>query len=171
MIIRPLCADDLHPDLFSDFRHEQHWTRQWISTESGWQLQPVSRSRHWDAEKRRWLPRYLQEQLDRGGQVFGAFSGGRLVGFTAVDGTVISSYAALSMLFVEDDRKRQGIGRALLTQAAAAAKTLGAKKLFIPAIPSRETVAFYFASGCRDAQVIIPDFLDTDEDRCLELPL
>ena len=58
-----------------------------------------------------------------------------------------------------------------LSKAAAAAKTLGAKKLFIPAIPSRETVAFYFASGCRDAQVIIPDFLDTDEDRCLERPL
>ena len=47
MIIRPLCADDLHPDLFSDFRHEQHWIRQWISTKSGWQLPSYWRFTIW----------------------------------------------------------------------------------------------------------------------------
>ena len=56
-------------------------------------------------------------------------------------------------------------------QAAAAAKELGATKLFIPAIPSEATVAFYFAMGCVDAQTIIPQFLDTDKDRLLELTL
>ena len=171
MIIRSLSLVDLKSTLLADFRHEQHWSQQWVSTPDGWLLQSVSGTRSWDADKRRWLPDYLAEHLTRDGKVFGAFSADRLVGFAAVDGNIIDGYAPLTMLFVEDDCKRQGIGGALFMQAAAAAKELGATKLFIPDIPSEATVAFYFAMGCVDAQTIIPQFLDTDKDRLLELTL
>ena len=43
-----------------------------------------------------------------------------------------------------------------------------AEKLFISAIPSKETVAFYFSQGCVDAPVVIEEFVDTKEDRYLE---
>lgn len=48
---------------------------------------------------------------------------------------------------------------------------MGAEKLFISAVPSEETVAFYIAMRCRDAEEMIPEFVDTPEDRYLEYDL
>ncbi|MBQ4578224.1 MAG: GNAT family N-acetyltransferase [Clostridia bacterium] len=171
MDIRKLTAADLRPGLLHDFNHIQNWTEQWVSTDAGWQLQPLSASRTWDAEKRVWMVSYLQAHLDRGGKLFGAFDGSRLVGFSAVDAPPIGEYASLTLLFVDDDYKRQGLGRTLFRMAADAAKELGARKLFISSIPSPATVAFYFAMGCTDAAQCIPAFMDSETDRWLEVPL
>ncbi len=171
MEVRKLISADLRLGLLDDFNHIQHWTEQWVRTDTGWQLQPLSGSRFWDKEKRSWMVSYLQEHLNRQGKLFGAFDGGRLVGFSAVDSPVIEGYAALSLLFVDDQYKRQGLGGALFRRAAAGAKDLGARKLFISSIPSTETVAFYVAMGCTDAEHPIPAFLDSDQDRWMELPL
>ena len=46
-----------------------------------------------------------------------------------------------------------------------------ADKLFISAIPSFETIAFYFNIGCGDAKEIISEYVDTDQDRYLEFVL
>ena len=171
MDVRKLIAADLRPGLLDDFNHVQNWTEQWVRTDTGWQLEPLSASRFWDAEKRGWMVSYLQEHLDRGGKLFGAFDGGRLIGFAAVDSPVVEGYAPLSLLFVDDRYKRKGLGNALFRCAAAAATELGARKLFISSIPSKETVAFYFAMGCTDAMQCIPAFVDSETDRWLELPL
>ena len=171
MEIRPLTAADLYPELLQDFNHIQDWTHQWVNTPQGWELQAISGSRRWDEEKRRWMVTYLQEHLERKGRLVGVLDSNRLVGFAAVDGPVIEGYADLTLLFVDDLYKRQGLGRALFHHAATAAKELGAQKLFIPSIPSEETVAFYFAMGCTDARQIIPSFVDSDKERWLELPL
>lgn len=104
-------------------------------------------------------------------KAFGAFDGSRLVGFAAVDSPVAEGYASLSLLFVDDQYKRQGLGSVLFRCAAAGAKELGANRLFISSIPSKETVAFYFAMGCTDAVQCIPAFVDSETNRCLELPL
>ena len=87
-----------------------------------------------------------------------------------MEGTA-EKYANLSMLFVDDDWKRNGIGRSLFTEMCRCAKEMGADKLFISAIPSYETVAFYFNMGCSDAKNIIEDFVDTEEDRYMEYDL
>ncbi len=171
MEIRPLSSSDLSPELLTDFHHEQNWTQQWVNTDAGWQLQSLAGSRCWDSEKRRWMVSYLQEHLDRHGRLFGAFDGHRMIGFSAVDGGLAEGYAALTLLFVDDRYKRQGLGRLLFCHAAEAAKVLGARKLFISSIPSQETVAFYFSMGCTDANRTIPAFMDSDKDRWLELSL
>ena len=48
---------------------------------------------------------------------------------------------------------------------------MNADKLFISAIPSFETVSFYLSMGCKDANEIIFEYVDTDEDRYLEYSL
>ena len=60
MDVRKLIAADLRPGLLDDFNHVQNWTEQWVRTDTGWQLEPLSASRFWDAEKRVWMVSYLQ---------------------------------------------------------------------------------------------------------------
>lgn len=93
------------------------------------------------------------------------------VGFCCIDGYLYgktAKYANLIMLFVDDEWKRKGIGKALFKEICKYAKKNNAKKLFISAIPSVETIAFYFAMGCIDAKEIITDYIDTKNDRYLE---
>lgn len=93
------------------------------------------------------------------------------VGFCCIDGYLYgktAKYANLTMLFVDDEWKRKGIGKALFKEICKYAKKKNAKKLFISAIPSVETIAFYFAMGCIDAKEIITDYIDTKNDRYLE---
>ncbi len=47
----------------------------------------------------------------------------------------------------------------------------GAEKLFISAVSDVNTIAFYEALGCTDAAEIVLDFVDIEEDRCLEYVL
>ena len=43
--------------------------------------------------------------------------------------------------------------------------------VFLSAVPAEETVAFYFAMGCGDAEEIVPEFVDTPDDRYLKFSL
>lgn len=82
-----------------------------------------------------------------------------------------AKYANLTMLFVDDEYKRKGIGKALFNAVCGHTIKMGAEKLFISAVPSVETVAFYFSMGCTDAKEIIPEYIDTEDDRYLEYSL
>lgn len=139
-----------------------------------WQIKPCSKIQGWSQEKRLWIPTYLQEQINNGGFVYGVFADDRLVGFCSVDGTILGTnarYANLTMLFVDDDYKRKGIGSALFERACHSARQIGADKLFGSAIPSVDTVAFYARTGCTDADEIIDDFVDTEKDGYMEKKL
>ena len=130
--------------------------------------------REWNTEKRIWISDYLRQQIERGGSVAAAFAGDILVGFCCVDGYLIgktAKYANMTMLFVDDQWKRKGVGRKLFRKICISAKRMDADKLFISAIPSIETIAFYFNMGCEDAREIISEYVDTDKDRYLEFAL
>ena len=97
---------------------------------------------------------------------------GQLAGFCCVGGDLAgetASYANLLLLFVDDRFKRHGIGRLLLQEACRYAKKLGAEKLFLSAIPSEDTIAFYQNMGCVDAKGIVNPFVDDEEDRLMEI--
>ena len=136
-----------------------------------WVLQPTNNQRRWPSEKRLWISQYIKEQIHNGGFAFGAFQNEKMVGFVCVEGTIIDSYANLTMLFIDDDYKRKGIGRSLFEKAKKEALLIGARKLFVSSIPSEETISFYFSVGCKDAEIIIPDFVDTETDRYMEMDL
>lgn len=172
--IRALSAGDVQPDLLETFVRRRPITQKWVKAQGEWQLAAGDSVREWDAEKRVFLAGYLKEQLERGGFLACAYAGEQLIGFACVDGLLAGSaarYANLTMLFVDSRWQGRGVGRALFSQAAGYARALGADRLFISAVPSVETVAFYFHMGCRDAEEIIEGFVDTEEDRYLELPL
>ena len=169
--IRPLYTSEIHPELLLPFRHDQHITQKWVKANGTWELTDADELRQWDAEKRKWIAEYLCEQINSGGGAICAFVGSQLVGFCSVGGKLCNQYANLTMLFVDDDWKRRGIGKKLFAAACGHAIEMGADKLFISSIPSMETVAFYQALGCVDAMEIIEEFVDTPYDRYMESEL
>lgn len=169
--IRTLTADEIYPELLHNFRHQQHISQKWVHNSDKWELISANELRQWDEEKRIWITEYLREQINNGGSAIFAFNGTDIVGFCSVDGKLKDQYANITMLFVDDDWKRHGIGKRLFSDACEYSIKLGAKKLFISSIPSAETVAFYQALGCSDASEIIDEFIDTAEDRYMEFNL
>lgn len=158
MLYRKITETDLTADTFVCFHHDQNWNRQWKKREGTWVLENVCCRRLWSEEKRIWLSDYLKQQIHDGGSVIAAFDGTQIIAFACIGGQLKGCpvrYSNLTMLFVDDRFQRSGIG----------------KRLFISAIPSESTVGFYFAVGCRDAEYLIPEFVDTEEDRFLELCL
>lgn len=175
--IRELKQAQMHPGLLESFRHIQRITDKYVKKGNAYELVRTDEIRQWNAEKRIRLSQYLCRQADSGGAVVGAFaSEGRLVGFASLDGTLQGAadgpkYANLTMLFVDDEWKRQSIGRKLFERICLCARDRKADRLFISAISSYETIAFYFSMGCTDAKSIIESFVDTEEDRYLEYAL
>ena len=170
--IKKLNITDIVPNLLIGFAHSQKITQKWVRRNDIWELTDASILREWSAEKRIWIAEYMCRQIERGGITVGAFCNERLIGFCCVDGTVSgksAKYANLTMLFVDDNWKRNGIGKSLLQEAREHATKLGAEKIFISAVPSAETIAFYLKMGCVDANEIVGDFVDSDDDRYLEL--
>lgn len=171
---RLLSKKELSSDWLMSFCHDQHITARYIKQGQQWLIQPCSINRQWDKEKRQWIPTYLARQIDRHGYVIGAYHHETCIGFIALDGCLKGSknqYANLTMLFVDDGWQGHGIGESLFSLIQPYARQLGAQKLFISAIPSVETVDFYFHRGCWDAKEIIPSYIDSTEDRYLEYDL
>lgn len=161
--VRMLRPDQIGEDFLEGFAHEQRWTRQWMREGDGWALRETDKLRTWNDEKRRWIAGYLKEQIARGGCAFGAYAGERLIGFASADGPVVRGSANLTMLFVDDREQRRGVGSALF-EAVCDRCARRAQGLYISAIPSQETVAFYEAMGCANVP-LMPEFMDSEDDR------
>lgn len=174
MEIIDLTVNNITPDMLLDFNHHQIITKKWVCNNNRWELVETADLREWDKEKRVWITEYLRQQIERGGSAVVAFDGDVLVGFCCMDGFLLGTtakYANLTMLFVDDIWKRKGVGKKLFDEICRKAAHKGADKLFISAIPSFETVAFYSNMGCEDAKDIISEYIDTENDRYLEYSL
>ncbi|HVH04817.1 MAG TPA: GNAT family N-acetyltransferase, partial [Myxococcota bacterium] len=78
----------------------------------------------------------------------------------------------LKFLHVSRPHRRSGLGRALFDRAAARARELGARRLYVSATPSENTIGFYLRRGCRVAdEVDAKLFALEPEDIHLELDL
>lgn len=172
--IENIPANSISADMLLYFHHYQIISQKYINTNGNWLITDTHELREWNVEKRKWIPKYLCEQIARGGSIVGAFLDGALIGFCSVDGYLYgetAKYANLTMLFVDDEFKRKGVGTALFKAACKCALANGADKLFISAIPSVETIAFYFNMGCTDTKEIVKNYIDTENDRYLECKL
>jgi len=161
--MRVWTAGEISDDLLEGFAHEQRISKIWTRGDGGWELRDANEQRSWSTSKRRWIASYLRDQIMRGGCAIGAYQDGKLVGFASVDGPVVDGTANLTMLFVDDAMQRRGVGRELFF-AAAGQSAKRAQRLYISAIASQETIAFYTALGCGDAPRM-EEFMDTEEDR------
>lgn len=94
----------------------------------------------------------LLDCFDRGGWCQGRFDGTRLVAAAILESRFIGPHRdqlQLKFLHVSQAYRRRGIGRDLFETARRVAREKGAKRLYISATPSENTINFYVRSGCR----------------------
>lgn len=169
--IKDLTVNDITPDLLMKFNHRQKITQKWVFCNNEWKAAEASDLREWSKEKRVWISTYLCDQIKQGGFAAAAFAEDKLIGFCSICGEKMCdnfTYTNLTMLFVDDEWQKKGVGRKLFDRACTKAKERNMDRIFISAIPSVETIAFYTGVGCIDAHKIISDFVDTEKDRYLE---
>ena len=105
----------------------------------------------------------------------GCFDSNKLVGVAALDSEFIGNnrdYLQLYFLHVDSKYRRTRIGSKLLKKVANHAKKLMAKKLYISATPSQNTINFYINIGCQLVSELNPDLYQLEpNDIHLELSL
>ena len=95
----------------------------------------------------RYLAHMLQRCVEASGRIFVAEEGGAVVGFVGVLGCVVpepdekQAYAYVSDLVVLPAYRRRGLGRALLEQAEAYARAMGARALRVGVLARNDDAA------------------------------
>ena len=93
----------------------------------------------------------LLDCFDYGGYFWGAFSGELLVGVVVLENRFIGSAKdtlQMKFLHVSNNYRKHGLGKELFLLAAEKAIELEAKKMYISATASENTVNFYLNLGC-----------------------
>lgn len=103
--------------------------------------------------------------LNRGSAI-GAFdNNGKLLGFATINREFFGkdySYVLLEQLFITLEYRSKGIGKKLFMLSAEVAKEWKADKVYICAGSAEETIAFYFAIGCKEAVEINKELYESD---------
>lgn len=139
------------------FVRHQEVTECWRREEGVWTLKPVRFTEEWGLEKRREVADEILHSVKAGGMAWAVIREDAVKGFVLLDGKRTGSagqYMELNLLQVSAEERRRGDGRWLFRQACRAAAEAGASALYISAHSSRESVAFYRAMGCVDAQEV-----------------
>ena len=114
----------------------------------------------------------LLDCFDRGGTFWGAFEDGKIAGVAVLESKFIGSKndtLQLKFLHVSHKQRKQGLGANLFNLAAEKAASLGAKRLYISATPSENTINFYMRLGCVLSTEINPELFTLEpEDIHLE---
>jgi GNAT superfamily N-acetyltransferase len=121
-----------------------------------------------------WHPRMIEtdtpklhECFDRGGVFLGSFDRDTLIGVSVVDTKPVGSagdHVQLLYLYVSRSARGHGVGSALFAAAAEAARALGAKALYISAVPTENTVNFYLRRGSSLTTDPDPDLFAAEPD-------
>ncbi|MFX0114488.1 MAG: GNAT family N-acetyltransferase [Candidatus Hodarchaeota archaeon] len=137
-------------------------------------------SEHWGVPE--WSSREKQQKInslhelhDRGGTIIGAFDESRVVGVIALDNKYIgrsNDQLNLPGLWVSKEYRKRGVGKTLVELVMQKAREIGAKRLYVSATPSENTVNFYLKRGFRLAHEINQRLFELEpEDIHMELEL
>ena len=140
-----------------DFVRHQTVTECWRKIDNDWKLVPNAYEENWSQAQCRKMAEEVVHYINLDQTGFGAFDGGRIIGFAAVSHRIFgvtARYVQLVCLQISEDYRRQGIGRRLFSLACEEARQLGADKLYISAHSSKESQAAYRALGCSFAEEI-----------------
>lgn len=102
----------------------------------------------------------LLDCFDRSGTFWGAFEDNNIIGTAVLESKFIGSQhdtLQLKFLHVSHGQRKQGLGKKLFHIAVEKASSLGAKRMYISATPSENTVNFYMRLGCVLATEIDPE--------------
>jgi predicted N-acetyltransferase YhbS len=109
----------------------------------------------------------LHDCFDRGGTFYGAFEGSKRVGVAVLESRFMGrrkDQLQLTFLHVSHSYRKTGLGRRLFEKAAEKARALNARKLYISATPSENTVSFYLHLGCIVTQEVDPQLFALEPD-------
>ena len=140
-----------------DFVRHQTVAECWRKTDNDWKLVPNVYEENWSQVQCRKIAEEMVQDINFDQTGFGAFDGGRIIGFVTVSRRIFgvtARYVQLVCLQVSEDYRRQGVGRKLFSLACEEARQLGADKLYISAHSSKESQAAYRALGCDFAEEI-----------------
>jgi GNAT superfamily N-acetyltransferase len=108
----------------------------------------------------------LKDTIVSGGSAIGAFdSNNMLVGFATLNRDFFGEaykYVLLDQLFVTLECRGKGIGGKLFEVSADVARKWHADKIYICAGSAEETIAFYFAIGCKEAVEVNKEMYESD---------
>ena len=93
----------------------------------------------------------LLDCFDEGGWFRGAFDETLLVGAAILENRFIGKdkdQLQLKFLHVSSKFRGKGLGRGLFEEARAEARARGARRMYVSATPSQNTIDFYIRSGC-----------------------
>jgi predicted N-acetyltransferase YhbS len=109
----------------------------------------------------------LLDCFDRGGTFIGAFDEDDLIGAAVLDNKLIGKdrdQLQLKFLHVSSSRRKRGLGRLLFERAVERARELDAKRLYISATPSENTVDFYLHLGCSVTEDVDEELFELEPD-------
>lgn len=111
-----------------------------------------------------WHLRRFRQTLVSCGTAFGCFDCEKLVGYVTLEGHVFGQqkYVLLDQLFVSKGYRGKGIGKELFRMCVAQARRIGAKKIYLCAGSSENTITFYHKLGCKPAQEPEPKLIAVD---------
>ena len=108
----------------------------------------------------------VKSTLHEGGAAYGAFdTDDRLVGFVTINRQVFGErfkHVLLDQMFVNKEDRNRGIGKQLFQRALETARNWDVDKLYICAGSAEETILFYRAVGCKEAEEINQEFYEDD---------
>ena len=107
----------------------------------------------------------LTDCVERGGWFFGLFDGKALVAVVLLENKFIGTdqdQIQLKFLHVSQPYRGQGLGRKLFELARQKARERGAKRLYISATPSEQTIHFYQSMGCTVTKVLDPELYELE---------
>jgi predicted N-acetyltransferase YhbS len=104
-----------------------------------------------NGESEKYTP-ILEACFDRGGWFLGVFEDDLLVAVAILDNLFFGEsgqYLQLEFLHVSHSHRGRGLGKRLFQLSKLKARERGARRLYISATPSENTVRFYLRLGCR----------------------
>jgi predicted N-acetyltransferase YhbS len=117
----------------------------------------------------------LLDCFERGGTFLGAFEGQELVGVAILESKFIGAakdQLQLKFLHVSLTHRGTGLGKKLFEQTVQKARELGARRLYVSATSSENTINFYLRRGCIVTKTVDPELYTLEpEDIHLEYSL
>ena len=164
-VIQRLPSKGFNEYSLDDFVRHQVVSECWRNVDGEWKLLPIAFTEDWGLDKCREEAADISQRADRDLIAFAALQSDKVIGFITVKTGTMGSrkqYLQLESFQVSEPYRGQGIGKALFAKACAAAKEMGAQKLYISAHSSKESHAAYSALGCVHALEIIPCIADKE---------
>jgi len=108
----------------------------------------------------------FKETILSGGHAIGAFDNdNKLIAFATINREFFGemhNYVLLDQLFITLEHRNKGIGTTLFLKNVEIAKAWQADKIYICAGSAEETIAFYYAIGCKEAVEINMKLYEND---------